>query len=302
MDIRMPVVDGIAATRVLTAPGGPAGPGVDPDHVRVGRGHREGAAGRGQRVPAQGRHPGRVGARGPGGRRGEALLAPRVTKRLLDLHARHLPPARRASSVLAALTPREDTILRLVAGGSRTSRSAGPWPGGEQREKPCRAPAGQTGGARPGAPGDLRLRARPDLAATSPVTAAGEYTPLTDEPCGPGRVMQGTVTGVPPYAPGQRPGSGARGSPRWCDMAAPEDSSGRWPPREQANPHLRRNPWKKLYGSFQVSMVPPEAGIAGFEWLHLRFTGQLVGFEWAPPWMVGAGNPGDHADDNVRHE
>ena len=57
---------------------------------------------------------------------GEALLAPRVTKRLLDLHARHLPPVRRASSVLAALTPREDTILRLVAGGSRTPRSAGP--------------------------------------------------------------------------------------------------------------------------------------------------------------------------------
>lgn len=38
---------------------------------------------------------------------GEALLAPRVTKRLLDLHARRLPPTRRAMSALAGLTPRE---------------------------------------------------------------------------------------------------------------------------------------------------------------------------------------------------
>ena len=37
---------------------------------------------------------------------GQALLASRVTKRLLDLHAHQgLPPARRATSVLAALTP-----------------------------------------------------------------------------------------------------------------------------------------------------------------------------------------------------
>ena len=118
MDIRMPALDGIAATRVLTAPGQGRPARVlilttfELDEYIV-EGLRAGASGflLKDATPAELVHAVRVVAGG------EALLAPRVTKRLLDLHARHLPPARRAASVLAALTPREDTILRLVATG-----------------------------------------------------------------------------------------------------------------------------------------------------------------------------------------
>ena len=118
MDIRMPAVDGIAATRVLTAPGEGRPVRVlilttfEVDEYVV-EGLRAGASGflLKDATPAELVHAVRVVAGG------EALLSPRVTKRLLDLHARRLPPVWRASSVLAALTPREDTILRLVARG-----------------------------------------------------------------------------------------------------------------------------------------------------------------------------------------
>ena len=49
--------------------------------------------------------------------RGEALLAPSVTRTLLDRYARFLPPPEPGSDVLAALTQRELTVLRLVARG-----------------------------------------------------------------------------------------------------------------------------------------------------------------------------------------
>ena len=62
MDVRMPVLDGLQATRQITAmDGAPEGPG--PDHLRPGRLRVPGAALGGERLPAQGRL-------GPGTRRG----------------------------------------------------------------------------------------------------------------------------------------------------------------------------------------------------------------------------------------
>jgi DNA-binding NarL/FixJ family response regulator len=48
---------------------------------------------------------------------GEALLAPRITRRLISEFARLRPQARRGSAVLAQLTPRETEVLRQVAAG-----------------------------------------------------------------------------------------------------------------------------------------------------------------------------------------
>jgi DNA-binding NarL/FixJ family response regulator len=49
---------------------------------------------------------------------GDALLAPGVTRRLISEFARIIPPAALpAPSSLAALTPRETEVLRLVAEG-----------------------------------------------------------------------------------------------------------------------------------------------------------------------------------------
>jgi DNA-binding NarL/FixJ family response regulator len=64
MDIRMPVLDGIEATRRIVD-----GAGTDPDHVRPRRAGVRRAVRRGQRVPAEGRDTGGGGARRPSRRR-----------------------------------------------------------------------------------------------------------------------------------------------------------------------------------------------------------------------------------------
>ncbi len=60
---------------------------------------------------------------------GQALLSPSVTRRLLDLRGRTLPPVRAAQhdAALAAVTARELTVLKLVARGLSTTRSRGTW-------------------------------------------------------------------------------------------------------------------------------------------------------------------------------
>ena len=117
MDIRMPNLDGVAATRWLTA--GASGPSrvliitaFDLDEYIV-EGLRAGASGflLKDATPDELVHAVRVVAAG------EALLSPKVTRRLLDLAASRLPPVSRAASVLAELTPREVTVLNLVAAG-----------------------------------------------------------------------------------------------------------------------------------------------------------------------------------------
>jgi DNA-binding NarL/FixJ family response regulator len=115
MDVRMPKLDGVEATRRLTAAGVRARVVIlttfDLDEY-VHEAIRAGASGfllKDVR-PAQLVDAVRVVAAG------EALLAPTVTRRLLDRFARALPDEKPPPS-LAGLTARELEILRLVAGG-----------------------------------------------------------------------------------------------------------------------------------------------------------------------------------------
>ncbi len=118
MDVRMPNLDGVAATQSLTTAGATSQCMVliittfDLDEYIV-EGLRAGASGflLKDATPEELVRAVRVVAAG------DALLSPKVTRRLLDLAARRLPPVHRAASVLAELTPREVTVLTLVAAG-----------------------------------------------------------------------------------------------------------------------------------------------------------------------------------------
>ena len=121
MDVRMPGVDGIEATRQLTGPAGdgPAGPRIvilttfDLDEY-VYDALCAGASGFLLKdvTAEQLFHAVRVIAAG------EALLAPTVTRRLISEFARQRPRADGSRTAgLATLTPRETQVLRLVAEG-----------------------------------------------------------------------------------------------------------------------------------------------------------------------------------------
>jgi DNA-binding NarL/FixJ family response regulator len=115
MDVRMPKVDGVEATRRLTAAGARGRVVIlttfDLDEY-VYDAIRAGASGFLLKdvQPAQLVDAVRVIAAG------EALLAPTVTRRLLDRFAHALPDEKPPTS-LEGLTTRELEILRLVAGG-----------------------------------------------------------------------------------------------------------------------------------------------------------------------------------------
>ncbi len=128
MDIRMPVLDGIEATRLL------AGPDVvDPLTVlvvttfdldqHVYDALRAGAAG----FLLKDARPAELVAAVHTVAAGESLLAPAVTRRLVGRFAeriRDVSPRGEAARKLAALTPRELEVLRLIAGGSSNAEIA----------------------------------------------------------------------------------------------------------------------------------------------------------------------------------
>ncbi len=116
MDIRMPVLDGVQATRRLVADGSPARILVlttfDLDEY-VHAAIRAGASGFLLKdvTPAKLLEAIRIVAAG------DALLAPSVTRRLLERFATTLPVGDRSDDALAQLTARETEVLRLLAGG-----------------------------------------------------------------------------------------------------------------------------------------------------------------------------------------
>jgi DNA-binding NarL/FixJ family response regulator len=119
MDVRMPVMDGLAATgRILDVPPGATAPKVlilttfDLDDYVFGA-LRAGASGfvLKDAPSAELVHAVRVIASG------EALLAPSVTRRLIADYASRGQPDRRRHAALGSLTPRETDVLRLIADG-----------------------------------------------------------------------------------------------------------------------------------------------------------------------------------------
>ena len=116
MDVRMPVLDGLAATRELA--GGQGGPRIiilttfDIDEY-VFEALRAGASGflLKDTEPAELLQAVRIVAGG------EALLAPSVTRRLIEEFATRPDPHRTPPAALEALTDREREVLALVARG-----------------------------------------------------------------------------------------------------------------------------------------------------------------------------------------
>jgi DNA-binding NarL/FixJ family response regulator len=127
MDVRMPVMDGLQATRqLLGAAAGPAPPRVlmlttfDLDEY-VYAALRAGASGflLKDATAAELIHAVRVVAAG------EALLAPSVTRRLIADFARQQRPHPPAPATLEALTQRETEVLRLIAHGLSNTEISG---------------------------------------------------------------------------------------------------------------------------------------------------------------------------------
>ncbi len=124
MDIRMPVMDGIAATRELVAGGTPSRVLVlttyDLDRY-VYDALAAGAAG----FLLKATPPDRLvdGIRTVSA--GESLLAPTLTKRLIEEYLRQRPPSADVPAAVSSLTERESEVLVLMARGLSNDDIAG---------------------------------------------------------------------------------------------------------------------------------------------------------------------------------
>jgi DNA-binding NarL/FixJ family response regulator len=134
MDIRMPGMDGLEATRVIT--GGPAaarsagsGPATPPKVVMLTTFDLDDYVYEALRAGASGfllkdspRHDLIAAVRAAAA--GDALLAPSVTRRLIEAFARRPPETSPSPSQLASLTARERDVLLLLARGRSNAEIA----------------------------------------------------------------------------------------------------------------------------------------------------------------------------------
>jgi DNA-binding NarL/FixJ family response regulator len=122
MDVRMPRLDGIQATRRLAGQGAAQAAGTpirvlilttfDHDEY-VYQAMRAGASG----FLLKTVRPGQLTAAIRDIAAGDALLAPDITRRLIEQFVRRPPPGSSIPPALGALTPREVDVLRLIARG-----------------------------------------------------------------------------------------------------------------------------------------------------------------------------------------
>jgi DNA-binding NarL/FixJ family response regulator len=116
MDIRMPVLDGIAATREITGAGLPTRVLMLTTYDLDGYVYdalRAGAAG----FLLKATPPDRLVAGIDTVAAGEALLAPSLTRRLIEEHVRRPAPVEGVPGPLRALTEREREVFTLIARG-----------------------------------------------------------------------------------------------------------------------------------------------------------------------------------------
>jgi DNA-binding NarL/FixJ family response regulator len=118
MDIQMPDLDGLQATRLILGEAGDAPTAVlmlttfDLDEY-VYEALRAGASGFLLKDAPPEQLIGAIHTLAAG----EALIAPAITKRLIEQFARTAPPPGSSAAALAALTPREVEVLALIARG-----------------------------------------------------------------------------------------------------------------------------------------------------------------------------------------